>query len=101
MRSRLVMIGQESDVANRFSGHYKKRISSVLPKIGMHAWIMNRIYMTGEGTYTRYTEMFNDATQVYEPTFSNVHAAVEWAAARARTGIDKTLNYGDDDSEDE
>jgi hypothetical protein len=31
----------------------------------------------------------------------NVHAAVEWAAARARPGIDETLNFGDDESEDE
>jgi hypothetical protein len=68
----------------------------------MHdAWIMNRINMTGEGAYTRYTEMFNDAAPVSVATFSNVHAAVEWAAARARTGIDETLNYGDDDFENE
>ena len=33
--------------------------------------------------------------------FSNVHAAVVWAAAHARAGIDETLNYEDDDSEDE
>jgi hypothetical protein len=43
----------------------------------------------------------NDAAPVSVATFSNVHAAVEWAAARARTGIDETLNYGDDDFENE
>mgnify|MGYP006328702231 FL=1 len=68
----------------------------------MHdAWIMKRINMTGEGAYTRYTEMFNDAAPVPVPTFSNVHAAVEWAAAHARTSLDETLNYEDDDSEEE
>jgi hypothetical protein len=32
---------------------------------------------------------------------SNVHAAVEWAAGQTRTRLDETLNFEDDDSEDE
>jgi hypothetical protein len=48
----------------------------------MHdVWIMNRINMTGESAYTCYLEVFNDAAPVPLPNFSNVHAAVEWAAA--------------------
>jgi hypothetical protein len=65
-------------------------------KVGMHdVRIMNTIHMIGEGAYTRYTEMFNEAAPapVPVPTFSNVHAAVEWAAAHARTGIDETLKW--------
>jgi hypothetical protein len=43
----------------------EKRISSASPKIGMHdAWIMNSINMTGEGAYTRYTQMVHDAAPV-------------------------------------
>ena len=57
--------------------------------------------MTGEGAYTSYAKMFNDAAPFPVPTFSNVHAAVEWAAGHARTGIDETLNNEDDGSEDE
>jgi hypothetical protein len=60
---------------------------------------MNVINTTGEGEYTRYTEIFSDAAPV--PTFSNVHVAVEWAAAHAHTGPDETLNYEDDDFEEE
>jgi hypothetical protein len=47
---RLLMIGQGSDVANRFSGHSIKRGSVQFNrKIGMHdVWIMNRITMTSE-----------------------------------------------------
>ena len=34
----------------------------------MHdAWIMKRINMTGEGAYTRYTEMFNEGARVPVP----------------------------------
>jgi hypothetical protein len=40
---------------------------------------MQRINMTGEGAYTRYTEIFNDAAPVSVPNFSNVAAAVKWA----------------------
>ena len=54
--------------------------------------------MTGEGAYTSYTEMLNAAAPFPVPTFSNVHAAVEWAAGHARTGIDETLNSEDDGS---
>ena len=56
--------------------------------------------MTGEGASTSYAKMFNDAAPFPVPTFSNVHAAVEWAAGHARTGIDETLNNKDDGSED-
>jgi hypothetical protein len=35
--------------------------------------------------------MFDDAAPAPVPTFSNVHAAVEWAAAHGRTGPDETL----------
>jgi hypothetical protein len=45
--------------------------------------------------------MFDDAAPVPVHMFSNVHAAVEWAAAHGRTGPDETLNYEDDDSEEE
>ena len=57
--------------------------------------------MTGEGASTSYAKMFNDAAPFPVPTFSNVHAAVEWAAGHAHTGIDETLNNKDDGSEDE
>ena len=52
--------------------------------------------MTGEGAYTSYTEMLNAAGPFPVPMFSNVHAAVEWVAGHARTGIDETLNSEDD-----
>jgi hypothetical protein len=68
LRSRFLMIGQGSDVANRFSGHYIKREPVQLyRKISMHdVWIINRINMTAEGAHARYTEMLNDAAP--EPT---------------------------------
>ena len=57
--------------------------------------------MTGEGAYTSYTELFNDAAPFPVPKFSNVNAVVEWAAGHARTGIDETLVNEDDAPEDE
>jgi hypothetical protein len=60
---------------------------------------MNRINKTGEGAYVRYTELFNDAAPV--PTFSNDQAAFDWAAAQTRIRLYETLNFEDDDSEDE
>ena len=51
--------------------------------------------------YALHGDVFNDAAPVPVPTLSNVHAAVEWAAAHASTGLDETLNYEDDDSEEE
>jgi hypothetical protein len=103
MRSRLLMIGQGSEVANRFSGHSIKRGSVQLyRKIGMHdVWIMNRINMTGEGAYTRYTEMFNDAAPLPVPNFSNVHAAVEWAAAHAHSDIGEMIDHEEEESQDD
>jgi hypothetical protein len=81
MRGRLRNIGLGSDIAARFSGHSIKRGSVQLyRKIGMtDVWIMQRINMVGEGAYTRYTEMYNDAVPVPVPTFASVAAAVEWA----------------------
>jgi hypothetical protein len=103
LRSRFLMIGQGSDVANRFSGHYIKREPVQLyRKISMHdVWIINRINMTAEGAHARYTEMLNDAAPEPTTKFLDVHAAVEWAAVHARSGLDETLNYERDDSEDE
>jgi hypothetical protein len=51
--------------------------------------------------HTRCTYISSDAAPAPVPTFSNVYVAVEWAAAHARTGPDETLNYEDDDSEEE
>jgi hypothetical protein len=62
---------------------------------------MNRINVTGEGAETRCTYIFNVAAPMQVPPFSNVHAAVEWAAEHTRTGLDETLNVEDDDSDDE
>jgi hypothetical protein len=98
MRDRLRKIGQGSDVAARFSGHSIKRGAVQLyRKIGMSdMWIMQRINMIGEGAYTRYTEMFNDAAPVSVPNFSNVAAAVKWATD-ARKGLGEILDDEEDD----
>jgi hypothetical protein len=98
MRDRLRKIGQGSDVAARFSGHSIKRGSVQLyRKIGMSdLWIMQRINMIGEGAYTRYTEMFNDAVPESVPNFSNVAAAVKWAT-EAKKGLGEILNDEEDD----
>jgi hypothetical protein len=67
----------------------------------MHdVWIMNRINMTGEGAYTRYTEMFNDAAPVHVPNFSNVQAAVEWKVAHAHSDFGEMIDHGEEDSLD-
>jgi hypothetical protein len=80
MRDRLRKIGQGSDVAARFSVHSINRGAVQLyRKIGMSdMWIMQRINMIGEGAYTRYIEMFNDAAPISVPNFSNVAVAVKW-----------------------
>jgi hypothetical protein len=49
----------------------------------------------------RCNEKWNDFAPVPVLTLSNAHAAIEWAGAHARAGLDETLNYKDDDSEDE
>jgi hypothetical protein len=46
-------------------------------------------------------EKFNDFAPVPVLTLSNAHAAIEWAGAHARAGLDETHNYEDDDSEEE
>jgi hypothetical protein len=59
-------------------------------------WIMQRINMIGEGAYTRYTEMFNDAAPISVSKFSNVAAAVKWAAD-TRKGLGEILDEEEDD----
>jgi hypothetical protein len=98
MRERLRKIGQGSDVVTRFSGHSIKRGAVQLyRKLGMSdVWIMQRINMVGEGAYTRYTEMYNDAAPIPVPTFSNVASAVKWAS-----GVKNALGEMLDDEEDD
>jgi hypothetical protein len=52
--------------------------------------------MIGEGAYTRYTEMFNDAAPISVPNFSNVAAAVKWTTD-TRKGLGEILDEEEDD----
>jgi hypothetical protein len=63
-------------------------------------WIMRRINMTGEYAYLRYTEAFNDAALTPIPEFSNLDAAIAWAAY-TRHSISDTLQVDENEVEDQ
>jgi hypothetical protein len=83
MRERLRKIGQRTYVVARFSGHSIKRVSVQLyRKVGMSdVWIMQRINMTGEGAYTRYTTYLTVRTTYLTAHTSNLAVFTIFCAA--------------------
>jgi hypothetical protein len=64
--------------------------------------IMNRINVMGEGAYTRHTELFlTMQCQCLFTNFSNVHAALEWAAAHALSDFGEMVDHGVEDCQDD
>jgi hypothetical protein len=45
--------------------------------------------------------MFNDAALVHVPNFSNVHAAVELAAAHAHSEFGEMIHHEEEESQDD
>jgi hypothetical protein len=100
MRERLILAGEGEGNARYFTGHSIKRGSVQLYRtMGVtDNWIMRRINMTGEYAYLRYTEAFNDAAPTPIPEFSNLDAAIAWAA-NTRHSISDTLQVDEDEAE--